>query len=79
MLNFILKSLPALIPNWRAVLWRSHSMRALILGVIWTGLVSIIAMLPWLPIPPMLVAWVYLGLLAYGAVGRLLAQGIGDE
>lgn len=70
-----------LIPNWRAILWRSWSMRFTYLGAILTwGVALAVQILGDVPLSPVAVL-ILTALItpACAVVGRVIDQGIGDR
>lgn len=69
-----------LIPNWRQVAVKSHSMRAVYLGILVLIIPELLYMhLGYDVISPYLTGYIGVGLLIYGGLGRLWDQGIGDR
>jgi hypothetical protein len=70
-----------LIPNWKAILWRSWSMRFTYLGVLltWGAAVAIWTLgdIPISPLATLIITALITPLCAIG--GRILDQGIGDR
>jgi lysozyme len=68
-----------LVKNWRQIAFKSHSMRAT-----WAGLAVLLLPEIWFRlagfdlVSPYLTGSVGVSLLVYGAMGRLIDQGIGD-
>ena len=69
-----------LIPNWKQIATRSHSMWAFYLGVAVLAAPEVVFVLTgYDAVSPYLTGYGGLALLIYGGLGRLWDQGIGDK
>lgn len=69
-----------LIPNWKAIALKSHSMWAAYLGIVVLAAPEVIFLTTGADaVSPYLTGYVGLTLLVYGVIGRLWDQGIGDK
>lgn len=69
-----------LIPNWKKVATRSHSMWAVYLGVaVLTAPEVAFILTGYETVSPYFTGYAGLALLIYGGLGRLWDQGIGDK
>lgn len=67
-----------LIPNWKRVATKSHSVRAMVVGWIIFNLPDVIYLTTQVDLNPSTFSIMGNALFIYGLVGRLVDQGIGD-
>lgn len=68
-----------LIPNWKRIALRSHSMWAVYLGIAVLAIPEALYAFTGRDLSPYGVGYLGLALLVYGGFGRLWDQGIGDK